>query len=206
MNIKEQKTIWNNPDNWIDNGHEWSKYYGTTDKLWDVIYSKISKYIKGDALEIAPGFGRITKYLIPEVNSLSIIDLNELCIEKCIDNFGSNIKSYVVNDGKSLCFPDNSFDFIISYDSFVHMTSDVIENYIKEISRTLRKDGYVFIHHSFFFGKDEPSKNIAGRSNMTPDLFKSMVNKFDMEVISQENFRTSDAVNDTITIFRKNKD
>ena len=38
---------------------------------------------------------------------------------------------------------------------------------------------------------------------MNPSLFKSMVNKYDMEVISQEDFRTSDMVNDTITIFKK---
>jgi len=83
------------------------------------------------------------------------------------------------------------------------MTSDVIENYVKEINRTLKKDGYAFIHHSFFFGNNEPTKNIGGRSNMTPELFKSFVEKYDMKIITQEDFKTSENINDTITVFKK---
>jgi len=203
MNIEEQKNIWSNPNNWVDDGNDWSIYFGTTDNLWNKIYPKIHQYLKGEVLEIAPGFGRITEYLIPKVDKLSIIDLNEICIKKCIDRFGSKIKNYIVNDGKTLNFNDNYFDFIFSYDSFVHMTSDVIENYIKEIQRTLKNDGYAFIHHSFFSGSEQPTKNIAGRSNMTPQLFSNLVKKYNMEIILQEDFRTSETINDIITIFHK---
>ena len=80
MNIKEQKDLWNNPNNWVDDGNEWSVYFGTTENLWNIIYPKFQQYLKGEVLEIAPGFGRITEYLIPRVDSLSIIDLNEICI------------------------------------------------------------------------------------------------------------------------------
>ena len=83
------------------------------------------------------------------------------------------------------------------------MTADVIESYIKEISRTLKNNGYGFIHHSFFYGTDTPTENIAGRSNMTPDLFRSFVEKYNMKIILQEDFRVSNEVNDTITIFQK---
>ena len=204
MNIEEQKNLWNNPSNWSNEGHEWSTYFGTTDNLWNIIYPKFQDYLKSDVLEIAPGFGRITAYLLKQnINSLSIVDLNEICIKRCTDKFGSKIKSYIVNDGYSLSFPDNNFDFIISYDSFVHMTEDVIDNYIKEIYRTLRNNGYAFIHHSFMFGHTEPTKNIGGRSLMTPDIFSNMVSKYNMEIISQEDFKTSENINDTITIFHK---
>jgi len=204
MNIEEQIRIWNDSGNWIDDGNEWSNYFGTTVILWNNLYPKINKYIKGDVLEIAPGFGRITEYILKEkINSLSIIDLNEVCIKRCIDRFGSKIKNYIVGNGKSLNYNDNSFYFIFSFDSFVHMTADVIESYIKEIYRTLKINGYGFIHHSFFYGTDTPTENIAGRSNMTPDLFRSFVEKYNMKVILQEDFRVSIEVNDTITIFQK---
>ena len=206
MNIDEQKRIWGDLNNWVTEGQEWSSYFGSSDNLWSTLYPKIESYLKGDILEIAPGYGRITKYLLDNsnnFNSLSIIDLNEICIKSCIDKFGSKIRNYIVNDGKSLNFNDQTFDFILSFDSFVHITSDVIEYYIKEMNRTLKKDGYGFIHHSFFFGNDNPSENIAGRSNMTPDLFRKLVEKYNMRIILQEDFKVSKEVNDTISIFQK---
>lgn len=150
MNIEEQKNIWSNLNNWINDGHEWSEWFGTTDNLWNIIYQEIKPYLKGEVLEIAPGYGRMTKYLIDYSDNLNLVDLNENCINRCKEKFGDKIKSYSVNDGKSLNYNDNVLDFIFSYDSFVHMTSDVIESYIKEIYRTLKNDGYAFIHHSFF--------------------------------------------------------
>jgi len=205
MNIEEQKNMWNNFDNWSNDGHEWSVYFGTTENLWNIIYPKFKNYICGNVLEIAPGFGRMTEQLLKYTKNLSIIDLSDICIEKCKEKFGNNIEKYVVNDGKTLNFDDNSFDFIFSFDSFVHMTEDVIESYISEINRTLKNNGYAFIHHSFFMGgnNDRIIENIAGRSNMTPETFKNIVEKYKMTIISQENFKISEQINDTITIFKK---
>ena len=85
MNIEEQKRIWGNSNNWKSDGDEWSNYYENTNNLWNILYPKFEMYLKGEVLEIAPGYGRITKYLLEEYkkfNSLSIIDLNENCIKK----------------------------------------------------------------------------------------------------------------------------
>jgi len=203
MNIKEQKELWGNPGSWSDDGHEWSGHFGTTDNLWNILYTKIEKYLKGEVLEIAPGYGRITKYLLEKVSNLSIVDLNNNCIEKCKEKYGDKIKSYVVNDGKTLNYNDDTFDFVFSYDSFVHMTADVIECYLIEIQRVLKSNGYVFIHHSYFFGDDNPTSNIAGRSNMTPEVFRNLVERYDMDIVSQEHFRVSEQVSDILTIFYK---
>lgn len=206
MNIEEQKSIWNDFNNWTNDGNEWSIYFGTTDNLWNIIYPKFKNYINGDdVLEIAPGFGRMTEYLLKCTKKLSVIDLSHVCIEKCKEKFGDKIEKYVLNDGKTLNFDSNSFDFIFSFDSFVHMTEDVIECYISEIHRTLKNNGYAFIHHSFFMGgnPNNVSENIAGRSNMTPETFRKLVEKYNMTIISQENFRISKEINDTITIFKK---
>lgn len=203
MNIEEQKRIWGDIKNWKDDGNEWSIYYGNTDKLYEIIEPKIKKYLKGNVLEIAPGFGRMTKLLLRSDINLDIVDLNNICIIKCVELFGNKINTYKVNDGKSLNYNCDYYDFVFSYDSFVHITSDIIEMYIKDISRILRKGGYAFIHHSYFNGNIEPSKNKAGRSNMSPKLFKTIVENNNMKVISQEIFTISNEVNDTITIFKK---
>jgi ubiquinone/menaquinone biosynthesis C-methylase UbiE len=203
MNIIEQQEIWGNPNNWINDGEEWSVYFGDTDNLWQQISNKFDKYLKGNVVEIAPGYGRMTKYLLDHNINLHIVDVNKNCISKCVYKFGDNVKSYIVNDGKTLNYSDNQIDFVFSWDSFVHMTEDVIESYIKEIYRILKNGGYSFIHHSFFYSDSLPSHNIAGRSSMNPILFKEIVERNNMIIVSQEDFRVSDNITDTISIFKK---
>lgn len=203
-NIEEQK-YWNDTDAWINEGHEWSGPFGTTEKLWnDHIFDSVKQLRGKNILEIAPGFGRITQFLSILADKLIVVDLNPLCIEKTKEKLGDHIYEYFVNDGKSLSdIKDNSQDLVFSYDSFVHMHANVIEEYIKEISRVLVLGGYGFIHHSWFTGGEDMSfKNIAGRSNMSPDLFKEMVELNGMKIISQsgiEFFKTTDI----ISIFKK---
>jgi len=201
-NVEEQRH-WNEESSWSDAGNEWSEFFESTDKLWNnVIFPKIEKYLKGDVLEIAPGFGRITEYLKDNVDNLSIVDLNQLCIDKCKEKFGDGVE-YYVNDGKSLdMFVDSSKDFVFSWDSFVHMDENVIREYMKEIYRVLKPGGYAFIHHSYLSGVQKESfKNIAGRSNMNPDKFKNIVEENSMKVIRQEDIEWS--VTDTLTTLHK---
>jgi len=203
-NVEEQRH-WNNKDAWTDAGNEWSKFFGTTDNLWNTfLLPKVDKYLKGDVLEIAPGFGRITQYLKDKADNLNIVDLNQLCIDKCKEKFGDSI-GYYVNDGKSLnMFDDNSQDFVFSWDSFVHMDESVIREYLKEIYRVLKNDSYAIIHHSYLSGGQKESfKNLAGRSNMNPELFKTIAEEQSLKVIKQENFEWT--ITDTITTLYKPK-
>lgn len=201
-NVEEQK-FWNEEHYWIDGGNEWSEFFGGSDNLWNnIIYPRIKDYLKGDVLEIAPGFGRITNYLKDIADTLIVVDLNQLCIDKCKEKFKDDVKCYV-NDGRHLnMIPDNSLDFVFSWDSFVHMDEDVINCYLNEINRVLKTDGYSVIHHSFLSGGEKQSRNnIAGRSNMTPDKFKELVNNNNLQVITQENMTWT--VLDTITTIKK---
>lgn len=200
-NIEEQR-YWNKESSWTKDGHEWSEYFESTDKLWDkIIYPKIQPYLKGEVLEIAPGFGRITDYLIDKVNNLTIVDLNEVCINKCKEKFGDKIKNYYT--GKTLSIiEDESKNFVFSWDSFVHMNESVIRSYIYEIYRILKPGGYAFIHHSNLRGGNEKSfENISGRSNMTPDLFKSIVEDASLIINNQEDITST--ITDTLTTFYK---
>jgi ubiquinone/menaquinone biosynthesis C-methylase UbiE len=201
-NVEEQR-FWNNEDSWLEQGEEWSEHFNGTENLWnDIIYPKISKYLKGNVLEIAPGCGRITKYLINHVDELSIVDLNEYAITQCEKRFGDNVK-YFINDGISLdMIEDNSLDFVFSWDSFVHMHEDVINSYLKEIYRILKPNGYSFIHHSFLTGGHEKSfKNLSGRSNMTPERFKELSKFNSLEILQQENLNWT--ITDTLTTLHK---
>ena len=208
-NIDEQR-FWNLDSSWETGGHEWSKSFGTTEDLWNSqIFDRIKDFRGKKILEIAPGFGRITQFLSILAGELIVVDLNPLCIEKTKDKLKHHVLAYFVNDGKSIPkVRNNSQDLVFSFDSFVHMHSNVTEEYIKEIFRVLKPGGQSFIHHSWIYAGSENSReNVGGRANMSPEQFKELVEKYNMEVISQNPIQFSPlhgwSGTDCISIFRK---
>ena len=101
-------------------------------------------------LEIAPGFGRWTQFLLPATKIEYLgIDISEECVNRCRNIFRDVDKAlFYPNDGLSLnMVPDALFDFIFSFDSLVHAEIDVLEAYIPQILQKLRPNGVAFIHH-----------------------------------------------------------
>lgn len=101
-------------------------------------------------LEIAPGHGRCTQFLLPRCRRLTIVDLVPRCIEACRQRFNNDARiTFVVNDGCSLPgTPDKSVDFVFSWDSLVHVDRAPIRQYVAEVSRVLKPNGFAFMHHS----------------------------------------------------------
>lgn len=208
-NIEEQR-IWNNEYMWTDNGHEWSKSFGTTENLWNKhIFDDIKEFRGKKILEIAPGYGRITQFLSILTSDLIVVDLNDNCIKKTKEKLGHHVLAYFVNNGNDLPnVRDNSQDLVFSFDSFVHIHQNVIYDYLGEIYRVLKPGGKCYIHHSRIYGAtDLSTKNTAGRANMNPELFKEMVEKNNMKVVSQKPIYFEPELGwsgeDTITIFEK---
>ena len=208
-NINEQRQ-WNDESMWTDGGHEWSKSFGTTENLWNkYIFDDIKEFRGKKILEIAPGHGRITQFLSILASELLVVDLNETCIKKTKEKLEHHVLGYFVNNGNDLPqIRDNSQDLVFSFDSFVHIHKNVIDDYICEIYRVLKPGGKAFIHHSWLVGgQDNSFLNIAGRADMNPELFKLLVEKHNMKVIEQKtiNFAPVGAWDgtDSITIFEK---
>ncbi len=151
-NIDTNKMVWNEKYEWKDAGNEWSKAFKSADLQWYFfLYPRISYFLKkGNILEIAPGFGRWSKYLSTFANKYIGVDLAEKCINVCKEKFKSqkNMRFYL-NNGKSLHMAKNdSLDLIFSFDSLVHADKDAMEPYIFEFAKKLKEGGYAFIHHS----------------------------------------------------------
>lgn len=208
-NIEEQR-FWNNESNWDNGGHEWSKSFGTTENLWNnYIFDDIKEYRGKKILEIAPGHGRMTQFLSILASELLVVDLNETCILKTKEKLGHHVLGYFVNNGNDLPkIRNNSQDLVFSFDSFVHMHQNVIDDYIGEIYRVLKHGGKSFIHHSWLYGGEDLSfLNCAGRASMNPEVFKSLVEKHNMVVIEQKTIKFEPLGSwdgtDCITIFEK---
>jgi SAM-dependent methyltransferase len=150
--IGENAAIWDGTWDWSDRGDEWSRWWGGTPALWNGgLLPRIHAFVPAPTvLEIAPGFGRWTQYLRQLADRLVIVDLAQQCIDSCRERFADahNIE-YHVNDGRSLeMVEDDSVDFAFSFDSLVHVESDVLDAYLEQLARKLKPDGVGFIHHS----------------------------------------------------------
>lgn len=150
--LEENKLVWDSQYNWGQSGEEWSQAWGNSDMLWHgTIMPRIHSFLPAKTiLEIAPGFGRWTKYLKDVCSNLIVVDLSEKCIKECQERFNncSHI-TYFINDGKSLdMIPDDRVDFIFCFDSLVHVEDTIISTYLSHFSRILTKTGAAFVHHS----------------------------------------------------------
>jgi 2-polyprenyl-3-methyl-5-hydroxy-6-metoxy-1,4-benzoquinol methylase len=150
--VNENLAIWSTDWDWSTQGDEWSEWWGGTRAMWyGAVLPRIHAFLPaGTVLEIAPGYGRWTEFLKAECERLILVDLTERCIDHCRERFADSANiEYHVNDGRSLeMVEDGSVDFVFSFDSLVHVEADVMDSYLRELSRKLSLDGIGFIHHS----------------------------------------------------------
>jgi hypothetical protein len=150
--VDENREVWGGTYDWPESGDEWSTAWGGTDAQWHAsVFPRVQPFLPARTLlEIAPGFGRWSQYLIPLSERYIGVDLAAAGVEACRRRFaGARHAEFHVNDGRSLAaVPDGSVDLAFSFDSLVHVESDVIGAYLVELSRKLTEDGIVFLHHS----------------------------------------------------------
>ena len=150
--LEQNKEIWDGSYDWSRGGEEWSAVWGSTDAEWQrALLPRIRRFVPAPViLEIAPGFGRWTQYLRHLAERLVVVDLAEKCIAACRQRFADarNIE-YHITDGRSLAMvDDSSVDFVFSFDSLVHASSDVMKAYVTQLGHKLSPQGVGFIHHS----------------------------------------------------------
>lgn len=160
------KYFWNGKYDWGKCGEEWSAAWGGSVAQWvTTLWPRISSFLPcNNVLEIAPGFGRWTKFLLANCDDYTGIDISKACIEHCISVF--NKGNFHVNDGYSLStVPDGAFDFVFSFDSLVHAEKDVISKYLIQIYSKLSRNGFAFLHLSNFEAMEKGYPNTHNRAS-----------------------------------------
>ena len=211
--VEQNRELWSNYG-WQRQGEEWSHRWGAVDYQWyGTIFPRLLRFLPtGTLLEIAPGYGRWTHYLVPLCRKLIGVDLTERCVEACQQRFGGHAHtSFYVNDGLSLdMVPDNSIDFAFSFDSLVHAERDVLESYIHELAKKLAPEGVGFIHHSNLGEHVDPQtgelsfpRHWRGLT-MTAPLFEQFCTEAGLACIGQEvvNWEV-DPLNDCFSFFTR---
>ena len=107
-----------------------------------------------------------------------------------------------------LPFESNTFDLVYSSHVLEHFHRNETLNVLKEWFRVLKPGGVSFIHHSWLYGgSDNSVNNIAGRANMSPEQFKELVERYGMDIISQDSIKFESLGlwdgTDCISMFRK---
>lgn len=212
--IEKNKEQWSHYD-WPQGGDEWSSAWGGTDNLWRrTILPRILRFIPtGHILEIAPGFGRCTQYLLCQCQKLSAVDITEKCIDACRERFKDHPNaSFFLNNGMSLdMIDDESIDFAFSWDSLVHVEKDVMRSYLLELGSKLRPGGYGFLHHSNIgeyrnasSGKLSVKNRHWRAESMSAELFRQFCKEAGLRCVSQEIIPWGGTIlNDCLSTFMK---
>ncbi|HLY44293.1 MAG TPA: class I SAM-dependent methyltransferase [Stellaceae bacterium] len=145
-------TYWSQRYDWSSRGEEWSATWGGSEAQWfGAIYPRLHRFLPAHAIvEIGPGYGRWTKFLLPLCAHYTGVDISEKCIDACTLSFSTATHAaFILNDGVSLdSVPDGSIDLVFSFDSLVHAELQVLAGYTSHILSKLTATGVAFLHHS----------------------------------------------------------
>jgi ubiquinone/menaquinone biosynthesis C-methylase UbiE len=169
-------------------------YYEEVEKWTDHMWDAFAQYREGadyrSTLELAVGHGRHSEKLLPLVDHITLVDINESNIEFCRERFGDDPRiTYLVNDGDTLSeVPDGSITFVYCVDAMVHFDSDSVRSYLAEFNRILVPGGRGFCHHSNYTGNPGGDwlKNPHWRNFMSRELFAHYASKSGLRVLQSD--------------------
>jgi len=136
------------------------------------------------ALEIGPGGGRWTRYMVP-FKRLYVVDYYPELLAQLSRNLKQpNIVS-IRNKGTDLDgVPDRSIDYAFSFGTFVHLDIPLIEGYLKNLGRVLKPTANVVIQYS------DRTKIMArensGFSDNTPDRMRQLVESANFRILEED--------------------
>lgn len=199
---------------WGHDGDAWSSAWGSSEMLWrGTLATRVGRFLPAEqVLEIAPGRGRVTAFLLPLCEQYIGVDLAATCIEACRTRFASAPHArFEVTDGKSLAIVDDaSVDFAMSWDSLVHADLEVLASYLAELGRVLRPGAHAFLHHSNVAALkdaagDVPFENVHWRdTTSSAEAVRATCDGLDLHCISQEILQWGcDHHTDCFSLFRR---
>jgi len=168
----DNKRLWNEHD-WSRLGEEWTK-----DASWKsrVVSELLVPHVRegSTVLEIGPGGGRWTEFLIRRAKRLIVLDVAERALDLCRERFPDSNLELLLGDGRTIALPEASVDAIWSYDVFVHVNPLDARSYFAEFNRILKPGGRAVIHHP---GPPVPrvTRRPGWRSDLTDDLVRTFI-------------------------------
>jgi Methyltransferase domain len=145
----------------------------------------ILPYINFDhtAIEIGPGGGRWTRYLL-SFRSLYVVDNHQELLDELIKTFKVPNLILVKNSGADFPeIPQNSVDFVFSFGVFVHLEQDVIGDYLKFLYPVVTNSASIVIQYSD--KTKEEAKNNVGFSQNNPEDMRGLVRQMGYTILEE---------------------
>lgn len=136
------------------------------------------------AIEIGPGGGRWTRYLLGFAKVYAV-DYHQTMLDELARNFKAPHLVPLKNNGSD--FPGiqpESIDYVFTFASFVHFDFPIIEAYLHSIRRVLKRDGQVVLHYS---DKTKPkARGMDGIADNDPERMCAAVRAAGFDVAEEE--------------------
>ena len=164
--------------------------------LTRMIEVKINQFAKTNmynSLEIGPGNGMFHKsFLEWRLNYfLDVLPEIERRIRKLFPpQHQKYLKFYLTDKTKCEAIPQNSCNFVFSWDTFPFFTQEHIQQYLIDIKRVLIPGGYCFIHYAdchFDFDLHEAKRGYWNYN--TKDRMKKIIENTGYDVIEMAQFK-----------------
>lgn len=107
-------------------------------------------YVAADktGLEIGPGGGRWTRYLLG-FERLYVVDYHEKLLAELRKTVSAPNMVFVHNNGTDFpAVPDHSIDYLFTFGTVVHLDQPLIEDYLVSMKRILSESGCAVVHYS----------------------------------------------------------
>ncbi len=107
-------------------------------------------YVNGQqvAIEIGPGGGRWTRYLLG-FKRLYVVDYYLTLLEQLQKNFRAPNMTFIRNNGCDFPgVPEREIDYLFSFGVFVHLDADLIDAYLVNLRRVVKPGGNIVIQYS----------------------------------------------------------
>jgi ubiquinone/menaquinone biosynthesis C-methylase UbiE len=136
--------------------------------LSKVVKHYITPYLTPQSvvLEIGAGGGRWTQYLL-DAKELILVELNAEFFPYLKGRFPDHLgkmRFYQTNGAELAGIPSNSIDFVFTFGTLVQISPDMIDAYLGEIRRVLKRGGIAVIHYA------DKTKKVAQRNDQFTDM------------------------------------
>lgn len=173
-------------------GNEW----GTSAEVDHVVSDYIEPFVSptSTAGEIGAGGGRVAAKVVDLVDELWCFDISARMLERAREQLGGrpDVHFELLEAPQLPKRLEGGFDFLYSFDVFVHLDLHTIWRYLNEISRALRPGGRAFLHTSNLtaptgwanFARQERYRP-QDHYFITPDVVKTLVSHTDLEFVKE---------------------
>lgn len=210
-NTLEENRKWADSYDWSRGGEEWTNDARSLRAIdpgeWKnrLVTEMMLKYIRPGSvvLEMGAGAGRWTRILAQRCSRVLAADISEVALNNCKKNLADyqNIQYLLVGNGLPDEIPDESVDFIWSYDVFVHVNPNDTARYLAYFKGKLKPGGIAIIHHPGEYRSSSDRVN-GWRSFMTGRFFAHLLEGNGMRLLEQ-NRALPHKWGDVITVFTK---